>query len=1013
MLHSDQVTWPIDRKITRQITPREHLSGNSLALWDSKPIGKSIFLYLCQREQLSPQLILEDKVFRSAIRLQHGSTYRTQLQFVGTLIVDDETQRLTYVVDRIQVNDSPRNESTNQQMLLSNKQLNGEFLIPIRCDNKTSMTVHTDSNLIQEGMKTIDAYCHSSLPIELHQFSFLHGQMSSRLSPSINADLSFDLLTIKNGFKLTPINSESIQILPTALLKNISSSTGNGVYINQPHFGYCGLDRVSANKILLILENDPQACALPLVGIWVSGIVDVQCTFVWAACLRYCLNSSLKQRLRTGVNTANTTQQSFLLACYPSTSRGQCDFYEVSSMTMNSTSPSSFIVDYDLWTCTKKIIMPNPPTTHSQDTSGTTHLPYDFEFKHVHDGPKMHALLGAHTGNISPLSIPHPPIRSIANTQLPTDISFLSAEIPTDDDDDDEENGHGTIHSNRVQGLQTEHHQTMLSSPNTNGSIFGVPRLPPKQFTHQSPSWDTISPPTITTPKWIAPAPTVIPTSTTPAPSQPQPLPPLRFSSPAPSTIAPSTVAADAQWKEEMLEKMQAYDAHIQSLNALIAQLLAAQQQQQHSSISTPTREITKCDVAVQSEPPSPCTSDVGESASMIKSNRNSPPSPSPQIDHLQRYQQQQQQQQQHQTPVMNATTRLTSSLAQFQSPVSAPAPPPPPPSGPIVRQPESIINYASLRKSADCERPILDNTPVPYQSKPVRTISPPPSSTPADLNPVDILKPFFQFMASQQQKQQQQQQHIQEYQRPSSPLTVTASKSSDTSLMKMGDEENGRQIEKMSQLANVIQQQQQHVTSTTTTGISFISNGLQMQIINQQSSTTTVYPPALPTSLPPAPTSSSSAPTPTAATPLNDLISPSHPQSETDLSIEVRSLQMKYLDDDQLAIANDYDHHSPAPSSILSSQSPQIFDKNMSFATQKYFQKYNILTGFNRQQQCYLSSDENDILISSSPPQQRMLLPLPQASPPPPVFTQPQLPHAPQAKILDLSQIRKLPKLL
>ena len=153
MSHSDQVTWPIDRKITRQITPREHLSSNSLALWDSKPIGKSIFLRLCQREQLSPQLILEDKVFRSAIRLQHGSTYRTQLQFVGTLIVDDETQRLTYVIDRIQVNDSPRNESTNQHMLLSNKQLNGEFLIPIRCDNKTSMTVHTDSNLIQEGMK--------------------------------------------------------------------------------------------------------------------------------------------------------------------------------------------------------------------------------------------------------------------------------------------------------------------------------------------------------------------------------------------------------------------------------------------------------------------------------------------------------------------------------------------------------------------------------------------------------------------------------------------------------------------------------------------------------------------------------------------------------------------------------------------------------------------------------------------------------------------------------------------
>ena len=342
------------------------------------------------------------------------------------------------------------------------------------------------------------------------------------------------------------------------------------------------------------------------------------------------MNSSLKQRLRNGININNTNQQSFLLACYLSTSRGQCDFYEVNSMNINST--SSFITDYDLWTCTKKIIMPNPPTSH--DTSVSTQLPYDFEFKHVYDGPKMHALLGAHTGNISL------PIRStMKNTQSSNDVSFLSAEIPSDDDDDNEQ-------IERIQ--QEHHHQTTLSSSNTNGSLFGVPRLPPKQSTHQSPSWDSISASPMTTPKWIAP----VPSSTAPPPP---PLQAIRFSSPAPSTIASSTIVTDAQWKEEMLEKMQAYDAHIQSLNALVAQLLTAQKQQQQqlqTSISTPTRESTKCDVAVQSEPPSPCTSDdVGESASMVKSNRNSPPSPSPKMEQIQHYQQQ--------TPIMTITTRV------------------------------------------------------------------------------------------------------------------------------------------------------------------------------------------------------------------------------------------------------------------------------------------------------------------------------------------------------------------
>jgi hypothetical protein len=267
--------------------------------------------------------------------------------------------------------------------------------------------------------------------------------------------------------------------------------------------------------------------------------------------------------------------------------------------------------------------------------------------------------------------------------------------------------------------------------------------------------------------------------------------------------------------------------------------------------------------------------------------------------------------------------------------------------------------------------------------------MSPPPpfrpTSHPADLIPVDILKPFFQLMANQQQKQQQQEQ-----QRSASPLMTTT---------KIIDEESDRQAEKMSHLANVIQQQQ-HVTSTTTTGISFISHGLQMQIINQQSSTTTVYPPAPPPPPPPAP-----------STPLSSFIPSSNQQSENDLSIEVRSLAMKYLEDDQLAVAIEYDRQSStSPSTVR--QSPQVFDKSMSFATQKYFEKYGILSGSNRQQQYYISSDETDLLTSSSPPHQRMLLPLPPPSSPP-VFTQPPAPHATQAKILDLSQIRKLPKLL
>ena len=86
----------------------------------------------------------------------------------------------------------------------------------------------------------------------------------------------------------------------------------------------------------------------------------------------------------------------------------------------------------------------------------------------------------------------------------------------------------------------------------------------------------------------------------------------------------------------------------------------------------------------------------------------------------------------------------------------------------------------------------------------------------------------------------------------------------------------------------------------------------------------------------------------------------------------------MKYLEDDQLAVAIEYDRQSPTPPSTVR-QSPQAVDKSMSFAVQKYFEKYGIVSGSNRQQQHYISSDESDLVMaSSSPPHERMLLPLP-----------------------------------
>ena len=49
-------------------------------------------------------------------------------------------------------------------------------------------------------------------------------------------------------------------------------------------------------KLLLVLESDPKVHSLPLVGVWISGVSEITHPFVWAACLRYVFNPSLKER---------------------------------------------------------------------------------------------------------------------------------------------------------------------------------------------------------------------------------------------------------------------------------------------------------------------------------------------------------------------------------------------------------------------------------------------------------------------------------------------------------------------------------------------------------------------------------------------------------------------------------------------------------------------------------------------------------------------------------------------
>ncbi len=97
---------------------------------------------------------------------------------------------------------------------------------------------------------------------------------------------------------------------------------------------------------------------------------------------------------------------------------------------------------------------------------------------------------------------------------------------------------------------------TTLSSSNTNESLFGIPRIPLNQ--------------------------------------------------PITSSTSMTVAMIDNRWKEELIERMRDYELQIQSLTALVTQLLTAQQ----NSLSSPIRECTKRDVGIQTSPSSPYIND-------------------------------------------------------------------------------------------------------------------------------------------------------------------------------------------------------------------------------------------------------------------------------------------------------------------------------------------------------------------------------------------------------------------
>uniref|UniRef100_A0A2K6GM47 STIL centriolar assembly protein n=1 Tax=Propithecus coquereli TaxID=379532 RepID=A0A2K6GM47_PROCO len=220
-----------------------HFPPSKCALWNPMPIGDFIYLHL--NYYRNPKLVVTEKTIRLAYR--HAKQNRKNLPcfLLGSFTVDEDEEGVTLTVDRF----DPGREVPECLELTPTAFLPGDFLIP--CKVQT------------EGL-------------------------CSREVIVYNAD------DFSSTFKALQHHVCSKDTLDCALARNLSSNLSISQVQGTYKYGYLTMDET--RKLLLLLESDPKVYSLPLVGIWLSGIIHIYSPQVWACCLRYMFSSSIQER---------------------------------------------------------------------------------------------------------------------------------------------------------------------------------------------------------------------------------------------------------------------------------------------------------------------------------------------------------------------------------------------------------------------------------------------------------------------------------------------------------------------------------------------------------------------------------------------------------------------------------------------------------------------------------------------------------------------------------------------
>ncbi|XP_059110711.1 SCL-interrupting locus protein isoform X4 [Peromyscus eremicus] len=268
-----------------------HFPPSKLALWNPMPIGDFICLHLSYYRK--PNLVVTEKAIRLAYRHAKQNKRNVPCFLLGSLTVDEDEEGVTLTVDRF----DPGREVPECLERTPTASLPGDFLIPCKVHTQglgsRDLIVHNADDF-SSTLKALQYHVCSKDFLDCGKLLSLRAQITPRESlDGVDFDFHWAAITLANSFKCVPV--KPIPIIPTALARNLSSNLNISQVQGTYKHGYITMDET--RKLLLLLESDPKVYSLPLVGIWLSGIIHIYSPQVWACCLRYVFSSSIQERV--------------------------------------------------------------------------------------------------------------------------------------------------------------------------------------------------------------------------------------------------------------------------------------------------------------------------------------------------------------------------------------------------------------------------------------------------------------------------------------------------------------------------------------------------------------------------------------------------------------------------------------------------------------------------------------------------------------------------------------------